>query len=256
MLSNAKERIDGLCSVIMPAYNNEKYVSSAIQSVLEQSYGKLELIIIDDASVDETAKIVMEKQAEDSRIQYYRLSKNQGCAYARNLGLEKAKGEYIAFLDSDDYWCKSKLQKQITILKNKQHTLCATAYEMIDDNDKITKHRKIKVNITYTDLLKENSIIFSTVVCRFVDIQNMKFKDDWYHEDYVFLLDCVNSGLLLYGIDVPLTYYRVHSKGRSFNKFKAAYNRWRIYNKYLQMSVSESVRYFMSYALHGVIKYI
>ena len=256
MLSDAKERIDGLCSVIMPTYNSEKFISLAIQSVLDQSYKQLELIIIDDASVDETYKIIIEKQSIDNRIAYYRLAENKGCAYARNFGLVKAKGEYIAFLDSDDCWCKDKLQLQINMIKTKNNTISITAYKMINENNKTIKNRTIKQTITYSDLLKENSVIFSTVVCRSIDIKDIKFKSDWYHEDYVFLLDCLNSGLAVYGIDQKLVYYRVHLKGRSFNKFKAAYNRWHIYRAYLKMNFFESCRYFIFYTLHGVIKYI
>lgn len=245
-----------LCSVIMPAYNAQKFINKAIESVLFQTYQNVELIIVDDASTDTTREIVLKYAEKDNRVAYYKLSKNQGCAYARNFGLEKAKGEYIAFLDSDDYWSKDKLQKQIIAIKTRRNTILITAYKMIDEKGKIIKRRNIKSTITYSDLLKENSIIFSTVLCRFTDIKDIKFKSDWYHEDYVFLLDCLNNGLKVCGVNKTLVYYRVHLKGRSFNKFKAAYNRWWIYREYLQMNFFESFRYFIFYTLHGVVKYI
>ena len=247
---------EALCSVIMPAYNAQKFINKAIESVLFQTYENIELIIVDDASTDTTRDIVLKYAEKDKRVTYYKLSKNQGCAYARNFGLTKAKGEYIAFLDSDDYWHKDKLQQQISIIDTKNHTISVTAYEMINENGKIIKNRNIKGVVTYADLLMENSIIFSTVLCRFTDIKDIKFKSDWYHEDYVFLLDCLNSGMKVCGVNKTLVYYRVHLKGRSFNKFKAAYNRWLIYREYLQMNFLESIRYFVFYALHGVIKYI
>lgn len=256
MLSNAKERIDGLCSVIMPTYNNENYIRNAIKSVLTQTYSNLELIIIDDFSTDGTSNIIAELMNLDNRIQYFKLLKNNGCAYARNFGLSKSQGEYIAFLDSDDVWDDKKLEKQIAVLHESQNVLSVTAYTMVNSSSHIIKYREISQSVTYTDLLRENTIIFSTVVCRFNDIREMRFKKEWYHEDYVFLLDCLKIGLNLSGINEPLVLYRVHSKGRSFNKFKAAYNRWRIYREYLGMGIVMSIRYFIFYTLYGVIKYI
>ena len=103
-------------SVILPTYNRAKYLDRAIKSVLDQTYTDFELIIIDDGSTDNTDQVV--GSFSDDRIKHIKHSSNKGAAAARNTGLEKAQGEYIAFQDSDDKWLPKKLEKQINIFKN------------------------------------------------------------------------------------------------------------------------------------------
>ena len=101
-------------SIIMLTYNREKLIMKSIMSVLHQSFDDYELLIIDDGSTDETAKLV--KQLTDSRIKYFHFQHTGRVAQLRNIGIENAKGEYIAFIDSDDLWEKNKLSEQVTIL--------------------------------------------------------------------------------------------------------------------------------------------
>ena len=103
-----------LVSVIIPAYNASRYIVSTIQSVLNQSYRYLELIIIDDGSKDNTAELV--KTFTDERIQYF-YQLNQGVSVARNTGISKAKGDFIAFLDADDIWRSENLEVKLNYLK-------------------------------------------------------------------------------------------------------------------------------------------
>ena len=106
-------------SVIMPAFNCEKYISKSIDSVLHQTHKNWELIIVDDNSSDNTASIASEYAKKDSRIRVINQIPNAGCAQARNLGISEAKGKYIAFLDSDDMWVAEKLEKQLNLLSKK-----------------------------------------------------------------------------------------------------------------------------------------
>ena len=91
-----------LVSIVMPAYNVEKYIEESIESVLYQTYSNWELIIVNDCSLDNTYKIIKKYHKKDSRIKSYSLLKNQGVANARNIAINNAKGKYITFLDSDD----------------------------------------------------------------------------------------------------------------------------------------------------------
>ena len=100
--------IDDLVSIIMPAYNAEKYIEEAIESVLKQTYRNWELIIVNDCSIDATEQIVKKYQEQDERIKFHSLTENQGVANARNTALQNAVGRYIAFLDSDDMWLPEK----------------------------------------------------------------------------------------------------------------------------------------------------
>ena len=100
-----------LISVIIPTYNRRDKVTYAVKSVLDQTYSNIEVIIIDDASTDNTEAEI--KKIKDDRIRYIYLEKNHGAAGARNVGIKEANGTYIAFQDSDDIWEKEKLQIQI-----------------------------------------------------------------------------------------------------------------------------------------------
>lgn len=109
------QRINPLISIIVPVYNTEQFIAETIESVIEQSYSNWELWLIDDGSTDNSAKVIKSIAEKDNRINYVH-KENGGQASARNLGIKKANGEYIAFLDSDDLWLKDKLEEQIEIL--------------------------------------------------------------------------------------------------------------------------------------------
>lgn len=109
-------------SVIIPTYNRQNFIIESALSVINQTYKNFELIVVDDGSTDETEKKVTRliKFYKDYRIIYKKFDENRGPAFARNRGAEIAKGEYIAFLDSDDLWLKNKLKEQINFMKKKQ----------------------------------------------------------------------------------------------------------------------------------------
>ena len=102
-----------LVSVIIPTFNRQKYLKNAINSVLNQTYENIELIIIDDNSSDNTQSYV--EDINDNRLIYIKNSKNLKAPKSRNIGIEKSRGDYIAFLDDDDTWYKTKLEKQIKL---------------------------------------------------------------------------------------------------------------------------------------------
>lgn len=110
-----KRIIKGKISIIIPTYNREKLIYRSIQSILNQTYKKIEILVIDDGSIDNTKKEIY--QITDNRIRYIKLRRNKGANYARNLGIIKAFGEYISFLDSDDIYYFNKLEKQIKNMK-------------------------------------------------------------------------------------------------------------------------------------------
>ena len=111
-----------MISVIIPTYNREKTLMRAIESVLNQTYRDLELIISDDCSTDHTAELV--RGIDDSRVRYICLPSNQGACAARNAGIDSARGEYIAFQDSDDAWLPEKLEKQLAAMESTKADVC------------------------------------------------------------------------------------------------------------------------------------
>ena len=124
-----------LVTAIIPTYNRKEYLENAIQSVENQSYSNIEILVIDDGSHSNYAQSVCDKFSNC----YYLYKENGGLSSARNYGINLAKGEYIAFLDDDDYWLETKIEKQVEILlKNKDIDCVHSSAAVIDENDKLT----------------------------------------------------------------------------------------------------------------------
>lgn len=138
ILNETVEKSDeeDLVSIIMPSYNTASYIEETVQSVLNQTYKNWELIIVDDCSTDETDDILL--KFTDKRIRIYKNEKNSGAAVSRNKALREARGRWIAFLDSDDLWSPSKLEKQIAFMKTNGYSFSYTNYEEIDSEGKKT----------------------------------------------------------------------------------------------------------------------
>lgn len=120
-----------LISVILPNYNGSRFLKKSITSVLSQSYKNLELIIVDDSSTDSSVDIIRYYAKKDNRIRYVQLKKKlRGDGFARNLGIAKSKGDYIAFIDVDDFWYPNKLDYQINNIKNNNASFTAANYQI------------------------------------------------------------------------------------------------------------------------------
>ncbi len=131
-----------LVSVLVPAYNHEKYVGAAIESVLAQTYENIELLISDDCSTDGTRDVI--SGYSDERVKPFFLEKNGGTVNALNTLLRAAEGEYIAVLGSDDIWLPDKLEKQLAVMEEKPEiAACFTACEIIDENSETVKDSSV-----------------------------------------------------------------------------------------------------------------
>lgn len=128
--------MDDLISIIMPSYNNDRYIKQAIQSVLDQTYSNWELIIVDDCSTDNTDLAVTPFLNSDKRLKYIKNNKNSGAAVSRNRAIRESRGKWIAFLDSDDLWLPVKLIHQLEFMKKQTLDFSYTNYLEIDENSK------------------------------------------------------------------------------------------------------------------------
>lgn len=245
---------DILVSVIMPAYNCEKYIAEAIGSVLIQKVS-LELIIIDDNSSDGTAEKIKEFQ-DDQRIIYIRNKHNLGVAASRNKGIGLAKGKYIAFLDSDDYWTSDKLQKQTALMEERRAVLSSTGRELMNEEGRLSgKVIGIKAEITYKQLLKGNSLNTSGVMVLAEVARKYPMEQDRLHEDYIMWLSILKEHGKAYGINEPLLKYRVMKGTKSANKLKSAKMTFGVY-RYMGLDFFQACYYFCFYAVQGLMKYI
>ena len=156
-------------SIILPTYNGEKYITQAIESVFLQNFSNFELIIINDVSLDNTEKVVLESIKEDQRIKYFKNETKIGFPQSLNQGLSVSKGEYITRIDDDDVWCdKNKLKKQIEFLEeNKNYVLVGSGAIAIDNKGEELYHflepekdEEIRNYILYRNPFLHSSVIF------------------------------------------------------------------------------------------------
>ena len=169
-----KENIQPLITIIIPLYNAEKYITETIESVINQTYQNWEMLVVDDYSTDSCRDIVKRFENKDSRIKLIESKSNfGGPARPRNVGLDNAKGEYIAFLDADDVWDKSKLKNQIFFLKENNIEFTSSDCILIDDvNDEIQLgllsriYGKFIKKKTLCDVIKNNFILTSSVLIK------------------------------------------------------------------------------------------
>ena len=154
-------------SVVIPAFNAGAFLPAAVQSVLNQSYGSFELLIIDDASSDVTPRIAQAFAARDARVHYYRNPANLGVARSRNRGVALAQHSWIAFLDSDDRWRQDKLARQVAYLQIHPVDLVYTGYDFMDTaGRKIRSCFHVPESIAYPQLLRQNLISCSGILVK------------------------------------------------------------------------------------------
>lgn len=240
-------------SVIMPVYNGEKYIKQAVESVFAQKVAT-ELLVIDDGSTDHTEKVLSAYEGRED-FRYLKNKENMGAARSRNRGVQEARGEYIAFLDADDWWEKGKLTAQLELLEKTGYVLCSTGRELMKaDGTDTGRYIPVKEKILYRDLLKHNSINCSSVVIRREAALEFPMEHDDSHEDYITWLKVLRKYGYAAGINKPYLKYRLSEGGKSRNKLKSAAMTYNVY-RYAGYGRIKSCMFFCSYAVHGVWKY-
>lgn len=217
-------------SIVMPAFNCEKYIAESIKSVLAQTYKNWELIVIDDGSKDNTCEIIKEFAKKDPRIKPITNEKNIGVSATRNRGIDLALGDWIAFLDSDDIWSPTKLEKQIKIANEKSAEFIFTGSSYI--NDKSEPFRgifEVPEKVSYKKLRNHNVISCSSVLLKKKYFNNIKMEKDEMHEDYAVWLRILKTGVIAYGVNEPLLIYRIYRNSKSGNKIKTIKMTYRVY---------------------------
>lgn len=242
-----------LISVIMPVYNGAGTICQAVESVFCQNV-PLELLVIDDGSTDQTPEILSIYQ-DRSDFHYLKNPHNIGAAASRNRGVQKARGQYIAFLDADDWWEEGKLQAQLDILSRTGSVLCSTGRELMNhDGTPTGKYIPVKETVSYKELLKHNSINCSSVVISRDVALEFPMEHDDSHEDYLTWLRILRKYGPAAGIDRPYLKYRMSKSSKSGDKKKSALMTYKVY-RYMGYSHPRCILYFISYAIHGFWKY-
>ncbi len=214
--------MNSLISVIVPTYNRQKYIKKALDSVLFQSYQNFEIIIVDDGSTDDT-KSVVEDYLKDPRV-FYLYQSNQKVSMARNNGIKNSRGEYIALLDSDDYWLDSKkLEKQVNFFENNpEYLLTSGGIIRVDESGRElsrvlnpTSDRDIKESMLFSCLLAPSGAMFRKSI--FERIGGFNNSSDL-SEDWEFFLEIGRLGKCYNFQDYFVAYLQGSQNRSNFNR--------------------------------------
>ena len=237
----------------MPSYNAENTIKESICSVIAQTFLDWELIVVDDGSLDSTVPIVMDMAEHEPRICLYTLPANQGVAVARNFGLEKAVGQWIAFLDSDDVWHKEKLERQLCFADETNATITYTATSYMDAAGKRYGYVLPATRVlTYKALMRGNIMSCSSVMVR-RDVMVPFTGKPRTHEDYVMWLQLVKKEGCAFGLNEPLLTYRMAEGSKSANRLDSVIMTFNAYSQ-VGYGIVMSVLFTLRYALHSISK--
>lgn len=233
-------------SVIMPTFNSAADLARAVVSVQNQSFKDWELIIVDDASQDDTRSIATGFSQEDSNITVIFQDINSGAAATRNHAIAHARGRYIAFLDADDEWLPDKLNLQITAMKKTGTALCYTGFwRQIPGHD---KHRvRVPATVTRNTLLRGNVIGCLTAIYDRDQLGTVLMPDLPMRHDFALWLDILARTDHAIGIDQPLAIYHQSPTSLTGNKWRAQLGTWRMFRHYLGLPRHLAAFYLLSH---------
>lgn len=244
-----------LVSIITPAYNAEKLVQATIDSALAQTFSDWEMLIVDDCSRDGTCQVVQHASDRDGRVRLLKHTANQGPAGARDTAIQEARGRFIAFLDSDDLWLPSKLERQLAFMSSNKTPLSFTQFRrMSASGDIVGRLIFVPDTLTYTHLLKNTAIATSTVIVDRELVGRFRMPRTYY-DDYALWLQLLRPGHIARGLQEDLMRYRVMNRSVSRNKFRSAAMVWEVYRNVERLSIPKSLWCFANYATRGAFKY-
>ncbi|OXG08765.1 glycosyltransferase involved in cell wall biosynthesis [Flavobacterium araucananum] len=247
----------GLVSIITPMYNGERFVGDTINSVLNQTYSNWEIIVIDDGSKDNGPEKVKKFADQDNRISIFSQA-NGGSAAARNNGIRRAKGQYIALLDADDTWNSDFLEKQIKLMNDKNALLVYSSHTRIDEHSKeILTPFIVPEKINYNDLLKSCYISCLTGLYDTSVYGKIYLREDMksLRDDYVYWLEIMKKVKIAYGNKEVIANYRILNSSASRKKNKVIIPHFKVLYKVEKLGLIKSLYYLGNWAFISYFKY-
>ena len=232
-----------LVSVIIPYYRKKQYISRALKSVTNQTYKKLEIIIIYDDSNKSDLKFIEHISSKDKRIKIFVNKKNLGAGLSRNVGIKKSKGKYIAFLDADDLWYRNKTDHQIKYMIKKGISFSHTSYSIINKQNIVISKRYAKDFLSFKDLIKSCDIGLSTVMIKKSHLFTNKFPNLKTTEDFVLWLKLLSKNVKIYGIDKNLVLWSKIENSLSSSLIQKLVDGFKVYNHYMKFNFLKSFYY-------------
>ncbi len=248
-----REKETVLCSILLAAYNAEQSITATVESLLRQTHSAIEILIANDASTDGTRRAVSALIERDSRIQATHLRKHRGTAGAYNLLAERAKGEYVAFVESGDIWFADKLERQLALLEKHEADLVYSSYSCINAAGAVTGAAQIvPEECTFTALVQENFIHPSTVVMKSAWAEAYSWDDSYAESAYVYWLTLLQEGALAVGSQEVLIDHRVDQQSSEHSMRERIRNRWQLYRHFLSFTIAQSLWHLILSALRSL----
>ncbi len=245
-----------LVSVVMPMYNSEKYVGKAIESVMGQTYDNWELLVVDDGSTDRSCDVARAYAQKDSRIRLLINDEPTGMPFSpRNYGIQRAKGDFIAFLDSDDMWLREKLAQQIPLFFHDNMTAVVYCdYEKVNEEGK----RSARV-VSAPEKTEYRQLLYGNVIGNLTGVFDVRkvgknYFTNVHHEDYAFWLSVLKSGYIARNTQTVGALYRVRKESITSNKLSIISWQWHIYRRVENIGVFRSLYYYCFYAVKALHK--
>jgi teichuronic acid biosynthesis glycosyltransferase TuaG len=230
-------------------------IGDTIQSVLDQTYPNWEMLIAEDCSPDDSREVIQRWTEKDRRIQLIELERNGGPAVARNAALARARGRWLAFLDSDDLWLPNKLERCLAYARQHDAAFVFTGFRRIPaEGGEPGRYIGVPPTLSYRQLLGNTAIATSTVVLDASRVGPVRMKQTYY-DDFDCWLQILKKGQLAHGVDEDLMRYRMMGQSVSRNKRKSATKVWRAYRDLEKLSLLAAAWYFSQYAVRGLLKY-
>jgi len=243
-----------LVSVIIPYFKKKKYIADTLNSVLNQTYNNLEVIIIYDDPEKADLNYIKKLVALDQRVKLTINDKNVGAGRSRNLGIEQSKGTLLAFIDADDIWAKNKLEEQIKFMQDKYISFCHTSYKIINEKGEIISLRKARNFMSVNDLIKSCDIGLSTVLIEKETIGSNRFPELKTKEDFVLWLQLLSKNIRIYGIDKELALWRKSNNSLSSSLFQKIIDGYKVYNVYMKYNMVKSFYYLLCLSINFLKK--
>ncbi len=244
-----------LISVIIPYYRKKEYIANTLNSVLNQSYENLEIILIYDDQEKEDLKYVEELINLDKRISLIINDVSLGAGLSRNFGIKKSKGEYISFIDADDIWKKEKLELQIQFMKEKKYLISHTNYEIIDKENNILDHRIARDFNTLNDLLSSCDIgLSSVIVKKEVLMEECLFANLKTKEDFILWLKILKKNIKIGGLQKNLMSWRKLDNSLSSSVIQKIKDGYYVYNKFMKFNLFKSLYFLFLLSLNSLFK--
>ena len=243
-----------LVSVIIPYFKKKKYIADTINSILQQTYKNFEIIIIYDDPEKNDLEYIKKLITLDNRIELIVNHKNFGAGISRNIGISKANGFFLAFIDADDLWEKTKLEEQIKFMENEKINFCHTTYKIINERNEFIALRKARNFFNIKELIKSCDIGLSTVLLKKEILGSNRFPDLKTKEDFVLWLKLISKNVKIYGLDKELTLWRKTSNSLSSSLFQKIIDGFRVYNVYMKYNIIKSLYYLLYLSINFLKK--